>query len=723
MPPSAYDGGIFFGIIRAVLHLWYDMNDYYNDILRAQAGDKDAFGRIVERHQDLVYGICYGMTAQTVDAEDLAHEAFVEAFLKLHTLRDVSRLKPWLRTLTLNVCRMWHRQKKQVHFDVLPEHLPAKENRAGDGPFAGYFSRLSDTHRMALALHYWEGLSYEEMAKFLEVPIGTVMSRLSRARDALKDAMAHSEEMVMDGERDLQMEVDAEIEVLLKLFGDDMNSMDRLSVVLENSPDRFRQVITQVEDGATVEQVALLVRHFGQPAVEATLGCYFDGSVEDKAKAFAVLQWLIVDWVGKDYDKPHLLPMLPGAYLVLDAVMHSAHATGVQLDLLIDLIEECKDGSVGYVFACVLRGYGEQAYSKLLDRFRAFEHAEDRNQTCMSHEALRLFGSRFCYALLDGVQSLDRREILLGLRGVSLVVGNIMHTNERNEYKQYHYFDQRTRGLLWASKMDSEVIQSITQAVALLVNHDDGVIRLWAIEVLKRLPSGSHLADLRACLTHSDADTRMVAARTLAELGDLGSVNALIELARSCDGLKLRKVIEALAKLGAQEAQPLLEDLLDHADRDVREAAVLGLGNVGNEDARRKLRDMIGSKDKKIARLAARAIYGGAQYSNRPKSSALTRARLKKVRGDAQSFHPWLHRSLVAAVWSLPEMRYYEERELTHFIGQNVSDYSTTRRHLVSGRDRLMTREKGVYAFTPLGEAVWRVERFIKEQYLDLEKN
>jgi len=67
----------------------------------------------------------------------------------------------------------------------------------------------------------------------------------------------------MDGERDLQVEVDAETEVLLKLFGDDMNSMGRLSVVLEKSPDRFRQVISQVEDGATVEQVALLVRHFG----------------------------------------------------------------------------------------------------------------------------------------------------------------------------------------------------------------------------------------------------------------------------------------------------------------------------------------------------------------------------------------------------------------------------------------------------------------------------
>ena len=68
------------------------MNSEYDDILKAQVGDREAFGRIVERRQDLVYGVCFGMTAQVADAEDLAQEVFGEAFLKLHTLRDASRL-------------------------------------------------------------------------------------------------------------------------------------------------------------------------------------------------------------------------------------------------------------------------------------------------------------------------------------------------------------------------------------------------------------------------------------------------------------------------------------------------------------------------------------------------------------------------------------------------------------------------------------------------------
>ncbi|MDP6042112.1 MAG: HEAT repeat domain-containing protein, partial [Candidatus Latescibacteria bacterium] len=600
------------------MHLWCEMDCEYDDILKAQTGDR---------------------------------EAFVEAFLKLHTLRDAGRFRPWLRTLTLNVCRMWHRKKKRECADGLLDLLLGKEKGEREAQLSGYFAGLSDTHRMALALHYWEGLSYEEMARFLEVPIGTVMSRLSRARDALKDAMGQSEGLVMDGESDLQVEVDAEIEVLLKLFGDDVNSMDRLSVVLEKSPDRFRQVVRQVEDGATVEQVALLVRHFGQPAVEATLGCYFDGEAEDKAKAFAVLLELINSWVGKDYQKPHLMPMLPGAYLVLDVIVRSAHSFDAQITLLIDLLEENTCGSIVRVLACVLRGYGDRAYSALLDRFMAFERSEDRSQICMSQEALRLFGSRFCGVLLESLRSADRRQILLGLRGVGALVGNIMYDNERKQYTEYHYFDQRIRGLLWASKMDIELIHAMTKAVAHLLSHQDHDIRIWAIEVLKRLPAGSHLAGLRACLNHDDKDTRIVATGTLAELGDLGAVKSLIELARSSDGMALRKVIEALGQLRAQEAQPLLEEMIDHPDRTIREAVILALGNVGNEDARRKLCEMIGSDDAKIARLAARAIFDGKQNSHRPKASALKRARLQKVRGDGQPFHPWLHRSLVTAVW------------------------------------------------------------------------
>jgi RNA polymerase sigma factor (sigma-70 family) len=691
-----------------------------DDILKAQVGDREAFGRIVMRYRDLVYGICYGMTAQGVDAEDLTHEAFVEAFLKLHSLREPERFAGWLRTLTSNVCRMWHRQKKREYLDVWSDK--SLDDTSRKMPLNGYFSKLSEPHRMALALHYWEGLSYEEMARFLAIPIGTVMSRLSRAKRALKDVMEQSEDMHMvDVEgRDLQVEVDAEIDVLLKLFGEDVDSMERLSIVLENSPDRFRQVICQVEDGATVEQVGMLVRHFGQSAVEATLGCYFDGDVQDKAKAFAVLQFLIHTWVGKNPEKTYTLPMVPGAYLVLDAVMQSAHSVDAQVALLVDLLE-CADGSVRMVFACVLRGYETTAFDVLMTRFQEITDVGICHKAEGFLSALRFFGSRFLKDILAFLRSEDPHTIRLGLQGAGGVAGVLDKAWVDSQSAQARTLGRRTQGLLFADQMDGEVLSEMTNRISDLVSHPKQDIRIWAIDLLKSLPLGVHLVKLRTCLSAQDQETQVAAMRTLAELGDRGCVQILIDAAKTREGLVLRKTIEALGHLRAPEAQPLMEALLNHTDRGIQEAAILGLGNVGNEDARRKLREMTASSDKKIARLAARAIYGGDQYRHRPKSSALTRARLQKIRGDARP-DPMLHRSVVAAVRCLPEVRVYEEIDLTRRIAKVCGDYSTTRRHLVSGRDRLMTRDQGLYTFTPLGEAVWRVEHFIQERFLSLER-
>lgn len=691
-----------------------------DDIFKAQAGDREAFGRLVTRYHDLVYGICYGMTAQAVDAEDLAHEAFVEAFLKLRTVREPERFAGWLRTLTLNVCRMWHRQKKRVCPDGLAE-LEQKDI-SKHTQLNGYFAKLSESHRMALALHYWEGLSYEEMARFLEIPIGTVMSRLSRAKQALKDVMEQNEDMNMDdGDgRDLQFEVDAEIEVLLKLFGDDVDSMERLSIVLEKSPDRFRQVIQQVEDGATVEQVAMLVRHFGQPAVEATIGCYFDGGAEDKAKAFAVLQRLIAHWEDRARpDKKWMMPLLPEGYLILDAINRSSESLGTRLELLVDMIE-IEENHAGLLFEEVLRGYGDPAFKLLVERFKEIHNPQDRRSNGHLWGAIRLFGSQFLEVLVAFLQASDHKQVLLGLRGTESVVG-LMNPHWLDDVSPDHRrLERRGRGALFVEHMDAQIMARVTQAIVALMAHSDTDIRAWAVAILEKLPVGSHLSELRACLNHKDRATRLAAMKTLAALNDRGCIPDLITCAQTQTGLEQRRAIEALGQLRASAAQPALLTLMTTKDVEIKLAAILALGNVGDEQARNKLKTLVTSSDKKVARAAASALYGGRRQSG--KMSALRRARLEKIRGKAGPYHGAVFRSVVAAVHSLPELRVYEERELTYLIAQTCSDYSTTRRSLVSGPSRLMTRDHGMYAFTPLGEAVWRVERFIHERFVDLER-
>ena len=96
-------------------------------VLTAQAGDREAFGQLVERYRHAVFGVCYRITANRADAEDLAHDAFVEAFLKLDQLRETERIGGWLRTIALNLCRMWYRRRP-----VGQERLEEEPIAAGD---------------------------------------------------------------------------------------------------------------------------------------------------------------------------------------------------------------------------------------------------------------------------------------------------------------------------------------------------------------------------------------------------------------------------------------------------------------------------------------------------------------------------------------------------------------------------------------------------------------
>jgi len=245
----------------------------------AQRGDRQAFGVLIERYQGMVYGVCLRMTADSFEAEDLAHDAFVEAFLKIGQLEEVERFAGWLRTLTLNVCRMWLRAQKGVwseHSDGSEIAVEEPEDVLSGRLIRG-LGRLRPEQRMMLVLHYWEGVSYEEAAEFLDVPIGTVMSRLHRSRQALRDIVndfkEDEEEMAPD--EAFGRTVEAEIEVLLKMFREKPESMERLEQILEHAPERFAQLVAEMDE-ELVEPLVLMLKRLGKPAVEVVIECYFE---------------------------------------------------------------------------------------------------------------------------------------------------------------------------------------------------------------------------------------------------------------------------------------------------------------------------------------------------------------------------------------------------------------------------------------------------------------
>jgi RNA polymerase sigma-70 factor (ECF subfamily) len=330
----------------------------------ARTGDRTAFGSLVVRYRAEAFRLCIALTGNATDAEDLAHDAFVEAFLKLDQLRDAAKFGTWFRTLTLNVCRMWLRRTKPddaaQHYLSDGLHEGAEEARADvhDGVM-----RLSPDHRVALVLHYWEGLSYGQMATFLGVPVGTDMSRLHRARAALRRVLEHPGEgapMMPDNRFDEQ--ISAEIGLLVQMFHKEPHAMERLSALLERSPGRLAQLVRESGDEALMATLARLVARLGRPAAEALLSCFLVGAPAAAERATCLLR----HWRDASYNLP-----ATEMYLLLDGLLQSSDCDARKSQLLIEWMDAARDDRTVNLIADVLMTLPAAAFALLMDRFWA----------------------------------------------------------------------------------------------------------------------------------------------------------------------------------------------------------------------------------------------------------------------------------------------------------------------------------------------------------------
>jgi RNA polymerase sigma-70 factor (ECF subfamily) len=180
-------------------------------IRKCRAGDREAFGDLVGRWQDRIYGAVYRMVRDAETARDLAQETFVKAYTKLDSFQGGSAFGTWLYAIALNQVRGEMRKRSaQKRHDPLsldairdgaqgadtdpadpretaPQRVVAAEQcallrEAIDG--------LDPEHREVVVLREFEDLSYEEIAEIVGVPVGTVRSRLFRARNELRDRLA-----------------------------------------------------------------------------------------------------------------------------------------------------------------------------------------------------------------------------------------------------------------------------------------------------------------------------------------------------------------------------------------------------------------------------------------------------------------------------------------------------------------------------------------------------
>ena len=171
-------------------------------VVAAQGGDEAAFAEIVRRYQRAVYRVAYGLTRNGSDADDLAQETFLRAWQALGRFRVGEPLFPWLSRIAVNLAYSLFRRRKRRPETALEPLLeaghqweggedPVEEaaEREHQGLLESAFAELTPEHQSILVLRVMQDQSYEEIAKTLEIPIGTVMSRLSRARDKLRAMM------------------------------------------------------------------------------------------------------------------------------------------------------------------------------------------------------------------------------------------------------------------------------------------------------------------------------------------------------------------------------------------------------------------------------------------------------------------------------------------------------------------------------------------------------
>lgn len=169
------------------------------DVERCRRGDLRGLEAVFRAYGDRVYRLCLHLLGQPADAEDAAQEVFLRIHRKARTFTGRSRFSTWIHRLTVNHCRNRRRGDRRLPrpLDVAdelrlppcprPSPLQAAER---DDALVALLARLDHDARAILVLREVEGLSYREIADVLRVPEGTVMSRLSRARDKLARALA-----------------------------------------------------------------------------------------------------------------------------------------------------------------------------------------------------------------------------------------------------------------------------------------------------------------------------------------------------------------------------------------------------------------------------------------------------------------------------------------------------------------------------------------------------
>ena len=179
------------------------MKDDFQFVEAALAGQKEAFGQLVERYQDRLIHAISRYLGSVEDAHDVAQDAFVQAYTRLASFRGEAAFYTWLYRIAFNLAMTRLRRRRPMQsLDQAKDSLGNEPIDLGATVETGILreeqarvvhtalGQLDEEFRQVIVLRELEGCAYEQIAQILEIPVGTVRSRLYRARIQLRDLLA-----------------------------------------------------------------------------------------------------------------------------------------------------------------------------------------------------------------------------------------------------------------------------------------------------------------------------------------------------------------------------------------------------------------------------------------------------------------------------------------------------------------------------------------------------
>jgi RNA polymerase sigma-70 factor (ECF subfamily) len=169
-------------------------------VLRTRDGEVEAYGELVRRYQTSVFNVCYRLLGERREAEDLAQETFIRAYERLRTYDPERPFGPWIRRVAANMCLNHLRSNRPFTEPLDEDHdLPASgpahdvadvvDRRTVGLRIREAIGALPPRYRAVIELRHFQGLTYEEMAEALSLPLSDVKSHLFRSRRMLAEML------------------------------------------------------------------------------------------------------------------------------------------------------------------------------------------------------------------------------------------------------------------------------------------------------------------------------------------------------------------------------------------------------------------------------------------------------------------------------------------------------------------------------------------------------